>query len=346
MRPEQVDVMAARLGIGLNKDWGEIGPPEIYYSPFKQPRDEAETLLADLSKSPDLERIYTSSEDLIRPATDDHPFFNQRRRWTSPRLVFRVFLGGGSASVIDTLVVVLIQAIAVAGVMILLPLVRFGQQGLRASGCWAFLTYFAGLGLGFILIEIVLLQQFALFLGEPIYTVSVVLAGLLISTGAGSYLANSVQNVSRNMLCWSLLAVVVAILFMSIITPSVLSLTLGLPLPLRVMLALVLISPLGILLGVPFPTGLRLIGKEAASLIPWAWAVNGFFTVIGSVSAMILAMTFGFVVVHTVAATCYALALLAIRMATTPHDATSRVLCSASKEFARAKSIGPESEPS
>jgi hypothetical protein len=347
IRPEQVDVMATRLGIGLKKDWGDTGPPEIYYSPFKQPRDEDETLLADLAKSSNLERIYISSRALIRPATDDQPFFNQRRRWTSPRLVFRAFLGGGSASSVDTLVVLLIQAIAVAGVMILLPLVRFHQQGLRASGRWAFLTYFAGLGLGFILIEIVLLQRFTLFLGEPIYTFSVVLAGLLISTGAGSYLANRMQNVSCNMLSWSLLAVVVAILFTSLITPSALSLTLGLPLPLRVIVALVLIAPLGALLGVPFPTGLRLIAKEAPSLVPWAWAVNGFFTVIGSVSAMILAMTFGFAVVHIVAGASYALALLAIQTGTTPHKVTSRVVCSdASEQGAGAKSIRPASVPS
>jgi hypothetical protein len=57
IRPEQVDVMAASLSIGLNKDWGPTGPPEIYYSPFRRPRDQYETLLADLAKSPDLERI-------------------------------------------------------------------------------------------------------------------------------------------------------------------------------------------------------------------------------------------------------------------------------------------------
>ena len=152
IRPDQVDVMTARLGIGLNKDWGDTGPPEIYYSPFRQPSDEYEALLADLAKSPDLERIYTSSRDLLRPATDDQPFFNQNRRWSRPWLGFRTVLGGGQQRWADgpvvevTLVILLIQAILVAGVMILLPLVRFGQQGLRASGRWVFLTYFASLG--------------------------------------------------------------------------------------------------------------------------------------------------------------------------------------------------------
>jgi Spermine/spermidine synthase domain len=341
IRPEQVDLMAARLGIGLNKDWGQIGPPKIYYSPFRPPRDEFETLLADLAKSPDVERIYTSSGDLLRPATDDQPFFNQRMRWSSLWPGFRAVLRGaqrGTAGpVVEViLVVLLIQAIVIAGVMILLPLVRFGQQGLLASGRWAFVMYFAGLGLGFILIEIVLLQRFTLFLGEPIYTFSVVLAGLLIFTGAGSYLSNRIQKVSRNMLSWLLLTVVIAILFTLLITPSVLSLTLGLPLRLRVTVALLLIAPLGALLGVPFPTGLRLIGKEASSLVSWAWAVNAFFTVIGSVLAPILAMAFGFAAVHIIAASCYTLALLAIR--TTPQKMSAHLLCSdASEECAGAK---------
>jgi len=222
------------------------------------------------------------------------------------------------------LVVLLIQAVLVAGVMILLPLVRFGQQGLHATGRWAVLTYFAGLGLGFILIEIVLLQRFVLFLGQPIYTFSVVLAGLLIFTGAGSYWANRIQKVSREVLSWSLLAVVAATFFTLLFTRPVLSLTLGLPLPLRVTTTLLAIAPLGTVLGVPFPTGLRLVGQAAPSLVPWAWAVNAFFTVIGSVLATILAMAFGFAAVQMIAAGCYALALLAIRTGTVPEARISR----------------------
>ena len=74
-----------------------------------------------------------------------------------------------------------------------------------------------------------------------------------------------------------------------------------------------MVAPLGTLLGVPFSTGLRFVGEEATPLVPWAWAVNGFFTVIGSVGAMILSMAFGFTVVLIIAAACYAAAFIAIR---------------------------------
>jgi len=66
-------------------------------------------------------------------------------------------------------------------------------------------------------------------------------------------------------------------------------------------------------LGVPFPTGLRVVGEQVPQLVPWAWAVNGFLTVIGSVGAMILGMTMGFTAVFIIAAMCYAAALIAIR---------------------------------
>jgi hypothetical protein len=330
LRAEEVDLMAKRLGVGRNEHWGDTGPPEIYYSPFQAPRNGYETLLADLAESPDLGPIYASSTDLLRPATDDKPFFNQRKRWSSLRLGFRGVLGAGARGSPDepvtevTLAVLLIQTVLVAGVMILLPLVRFNRQGLRAGGRWAFLTYFAGLGMGFILIEIVLLQRFSLFLGQPIYTLSVVLASLLVFTGVGSYVANWIQKVSYHTLSYASLGVVGAILITLVVTPSVLASTLGLGMAWRVAIAVLLVAPLGILLGVPFSTGLRLVGEEVPALVPWAWAVNAFFTVIGSVAAMILGMAFGFTIVLFIAAGCYTASVVAILTARRPM---ARKLC-------------------
>ena len=103
------------------------------------------------------------------------------------------------------------------------------------------------------------------------------------------------------------------ILLTSLITPLLFSAALGLALWLRVLLAVLVLAPLGILLGMPFPLGLRLVSEEAAALVPWAWGVNGFFTVIGTVSALMIGMTFGFKVALLVGALCYLVALAAIR---------------------------------
>lgn len=323
---QDIDVMARCVGIGINDYWGDSRQPELYYSPFEEPQNENQALLADLVRSADLERIYASSADYIRPATDDKPFFNQTRRW-GLRLGFRSFVGAGPKGNVMTqpgaqvtLVVLLLQSVVVASILILLPLARFRRGGLRASGHWYYLTYFAGLGLGFILIEIVLLQRFLLFLGQPIYAFSVILASLLIFTGVGSYLAGRIQMPSYMTASWFLLAVVGAILLAIFLMPLALRWALGFALPIRIAFAVLVVAPLGSVLGAPFPTGLRLVGKEASALVPWAWAVNGFFTVIGSGGAAILGMVLGFTVVLIIAAVCYMAAFIAIRQTAVVRD--------------------------
>jgi SAM-dependent methyltransferase len=322
LRPEQVDTMARHIGVGQDIGEDEYGSlPQILYSPFDEPKDAHQTLLSDLVKSADLETVYASNPEMLRPVTDDNPFFNQDRRWShlGPRSFAHVFGAGergyyGQPIAQVTLVILLIQAVLIAGVMILFPLARFERHGLRVSGRWGFLTYFASLGLGFIFIEIVLLQRLQLFLGQPIYTYSVVLASLLVFTGAGSYLADRIESVSHQKLCYCLLAVVGVVVVTELILPSLLALALGLPLFTRVGVAVIAVAPLGLALGVPFPTGLRLVRQQVPQLVPWAWAVNGFFTVIGSIGAMILGMILGFTAVFFIAAACYAAGLLAIRM--------------------------------
>jgi len=315
---EDVQEMAKRVGVGSSEDFGAEGRPEVLYSPYDKPGSAEAAFLSDLITAPDLERFYKSTAAYLRPATDDKPFFNQTQGW-SLHMGFKSVLatpgknrpvGGAVAQV--TLTVLLVQAVIVGGVLILIPLFRFRRQGLQTSGRWAFLSYFAGLGLGFILIEIVLLQRLQLFLGQPLYTLSVVLASLLIFTGLGSYLAGRIQEVSYKTLYWLLGAVVCGILLTLAIMPLVLAWALGFALPLRVLIAVLQVAPLGILMGAPFPTGLRIVGEEAAPLVPWAWAVNGFFTVIGSVTAVILGMILGFTAVFVIAAGCYAVALIAI----------------------------------
>jgi len=93
------------------------------------------------------------------------------------------------------------------------------------------------------------------------------------------------------------------------LTPWLMSVALALPLEWRVALSVTLIAPLGILLGMPFPTGLRVVAEEAPLLVPWAWGVNGFFTVIGTVIALMLGMALGFKAVLLIAMLFYLTAL-------------------------------------
>src|SRR6266511_95168 len=264
--------------------------PEVLFSPLDP---HAGSIYHTLVTTPDVQAVYQAEATQLEPATDHRPFFNQHTRWSSINLnTLRDLLTQerqGRMALEDrpiaevTLLVLLVQTILIAAAFILLPLARFSRKGLRAPNRWRFLLYFAGLGLGFIMIEIALLGRFMLFLGQPVYTFAVVLASLLIFTGVGAYLAGRFRLQPRRAL-------------------------------LRIV-PVILLAPLGILLGTPFPTGLRIVSKEASALVPWSWGVNGFFTVIGSVTALILAMSFGFKAVLLAGALCYLVALAA--MATT-----------------------------
>src|SRR5262249_7664157 len=100
--------------------------------------------------------------------------------------------------------------------------------------------------------------------------------------------------------------------------PVVFAAALALPLVWRIFVALLLIAPLGILLGMPFPTGLRVVAQEASALVPWAWGVNSCCTVIGTAAALMLGMACGFKVVLVLAALCYVVALAALWRCATP----------------------------
>ncbi len=98
----------------------------------------------------------------------------------------------------------------------------------------------------------------------------------------------------------------------SLLTPAVFHLALGLPLSARILIAVALVAPLGFVLGMPFPLGLRIAVQESAALGAWAWGVNGFFTVLGTVLALMLGMMAGFVAVLILACLCYGCAFFAV----------------------------------
>jgi len=96
----------------------------------------------------------------------------------------------------------------------------------------------------------------------------------------------------------------------SLLTPLIFNATIHWNLLTRIIISLFMLVPLGTLLGMPFPTGIKAVNTESNAFISWAWGVNGFFTVIGSVGAIILGMALGFKIVILLAALCYLFALL------------------------------------
>lgn len=154
------------------------------------------------------------------------------------------------------------------------------------------LIYFIAVGLGYILVEITLIQRFVLFLGHPTYALTVVIFLMLLASGAGSLFARRWITRWREVL--SPLAIVVTILLIYwLVLPPLLAALVGLAFALKLAMSFVLLAPLGFAMGMPFPTGLRALNAGTNGSIEWAWAMNAAASVLGSVGAMVIAIHFG-----------------------------------------------------
>jgi hypothetical protein len=292
--------------------------PIVLYDPFNPAKNIYDSVLTVKN----LAGFYQNYPFEIAPATDNQPFFNHHTRWSS--LNFKAFKDifsqqkMGRMALEDkpiaevSLIILLVQVLLISALAILLPLWRYSSTGLQVKNIFPFLLYFSGLGIGFIFIEIVMIQLFSLLLGEPVYTFAIVLSALLLFTGAGAFISGKYNLNPVRTLRVSIIALSSLLLLASIFLPVLLRLAVALSMPARIILAIILIMPLGILLGMPFPTGIDIISKQAPSLIPWAWGVNGFFTVIGSVIAIILSMMTGFQSVLWIAVVVYLISMLVI----------------------------------
>lgn len=290
----------------------------LLYSPFDY---EEGNVFREILTTNNLASLYKNYDYKIEPATDDQPFFSHKFRWSSLSMdsfldTFRTkdnLWGNLELKPIAeyVLLIILIQTILIAGIMILLPLFIKAKGGISIGKTWPILVYFSCLGLGFIMIEMALLQKYQLYIGQPIYTYAIILGSILVASGAGSYYSGLFVLRVKNVFNLIIPGIVVALVLYYIFIPMLFGLTLHLSLVLRLTIAAISIFPLGFLLGMPFPSGLAHL-TESVSLIPWAWGVNSFFTVIGTTIALILGMALGFSWVLFVAGVSYLVALGAI----------------------------------
>ncbi|MDD5326645.1 MAG: class I SAM-dependent methyltransferase [Phycisphaerae bacterium] len=276
---------------------------EVIYDPYTRRDNEYERLiLADVQQR---NRLMDESVYNIKPCSDDRPFYFQFYRWTN---VLPANLFGKNRVAPPTALLILLGSLVIVAVLsaafIIYPLYRhcpIAKPGGRAG----VFVYFAALGLGFILIEIALLQKLTVFLGGPTYSMSITLFTILLSSGIGSFLS---RNWSRRPL--RLLAIVIPLLVVAVVVELAL---LGYAIPnlmylshtLRVIATVVMLAPLAILMGMPFPAGLRCINRCRPELAPWAWGINAYATVLGSVLCILISSLVGFNVVLMLGAVIY-----------------------------------------
>jgi spermidine synthase len=270
----------------------------------------------------------------ISPSTDDRPYFFDFFKWQAlPELLERRTLGG--AALLDwgylILLSTLVQAVVLSLVLILAPL-RFDRANSATSADrWRVAIYFLMIGLAFLFIEIASIQRFILFLSHPIYATAVVLCGFLVFAGLGSGIspqlaawvktrrAGSLSRTSG----WSRMhfgaldvsigvTVVVSLLYLFIL-PPLFRLLVALPDPAKIAVALLLIAPLALCMGMPFPLALSRVSASTPRLVPWAWGINGCASVLSAILSTLLAMNVGFTWVMLIANAFYLLAAAIFR---------------------------------
>jgi spermidine synthase len=269
------------------------------------------TVFSDFLLSKNKEIFYQNYPFNITPSDDDKPFYFHFYSWKhlKSQLWKVVSIDRNNISHL-ILFAVFGQALLLSILFILLPLFFSKRSGLLHSPAkGVFLLYFASIGMGFMFIEIPLMQKFILFLGHPIYSLSVVLFSILVFAGLGSFCTEKIKDKVMDKLKVCLIVLACLILFYNMVLPKLLSTMIGLKLPFRMAVTIFLLSPLGFFMGMPFPLALRLVNQIAPRLMPWVWGVNGCLSVLSSILSVMIALSFGFSSVLLCAAIAYLIAL-------------------------------------
>ena len=247
----------------------------------------------------------------IRPALDDRPYFFSFFRWASLRELIELRVQGG-AGLLDAGYLIVFLTLVQGGVLSLVligfPLWwiqrRAQSRSSRQVWPWRALIYFGGIGVGFLMIEIVFIQRLVQFLGHPVFAVAVVLSGFLVFAGVGAglsrrYETGSIVRIVRVLVLIGLLYVAALPLLVHVLA--------GLPIAVKILLAGLCLLPIAVPMGTLFPLGLAEIARTRPELVPWAWGVNGCASVISAPLAVVLATHIGFSGVMLAAVALYAL---------------------------------------
>jgi hypothetical protein len=244
----------------------------------------------------------------VHPSTDDRPFFFHSSYWS--HLWSRNPVVRASLPMMELSLLVLFGITACAALLcVYLPLRYLARRGSALPHAPRLTVYFAGLGLGYLGVEMALLQKFGLLLGHPNYALSVVLAALLFTTGLGSLWAGHIVGGLGNLRFVSYALAGVILLEYVLVFPRLPG-ALAWPFAARVVIVVLLVAPLGLALGTFFPWVLDRMKGEAASFTPWAWGVNGIFSVVAPILAVAISMSFGTAALLLSAVPVYLLATL------------------------------------
>lgn len=247
----------------------------------------------------------------ITAPTDDNPFFfSMVRPWQALNKELWSFkLATFNIKAIFVLATLFLIVTVLTILCILVPLLMTKDKHVL-KGTSSILIYFAMIGSGFMFVEISQMQRLNIFLGHPVYGLSVVLFSLLLSSGLGSFLTRNVLIEGLKTQGLVRLAVLcISVILIGAATPYLMQRFQVCSTPVRIALAISILSALGIFMGMAFPLGMKLASERTASLTPWLWGINGATSVYASVLAVIIAISFGVSVSYWAGLGCYLVAL-------------------------------------
>ncbi len=328
--PSRHIVIVRRLGQGERADWPNgIGTLLLSRSPFSpadlarlddvadrmafkvilSPHHAEDRTFARLASGKDLDRFCAAYPIDTSPPTDDRPFFFHMLR-------LRDILRGDlhdqglmsfNVRAVVVLGVLLVVVLGLSAVGIVLPLM-LARQSEPVGDAWPLMVYFGAIGMGFMLVEISQMQRLILFLGHPTYGLSVVLFSLLLASGMGSALAGRLGFGEGRRSLGVLAMLLGCLVGFGYATPHVVQALMGASTPVRILSAVGLLLPIGLLMGAPFPIGMRLVGQRASALTPWLWGINGATSVCASVVAVAIALSLGISMSFWCGTACYVVA--------------------------------------
>lgn len=251
------------------------------------------------------------------PTSDDAPYFFQFIRWPIEREgddPMRMIHIGNEALGLMALLLGTVTTLALA--FFIGPLLLFARGRVsRDRRTVALMTYFVSLGFGFMMIEIPLLQRLVLFLGHPVYSLAVGLFSILLFCGLGSLASERVVRQPMQAVPWLGAAIVGTSLLYAAGLPVMVERFLDQSAAVRVTMTVLVLAPIGLVLGMAYPVGIRVLCEFDDSLVPWAWGLNGATSVVASVSAVFVGAQAGFTWALLLGSVTYAIGFLALTMA-------------------------------
>jgi spermidine synthase len=291
---------------------GEINQFNILPEPVYEQR------FAELLQAKPRDVFYQNYPFDVRPPTDNRPFFGHFFKWEQAGSILaelgKTWQPFGGAGYFVILVLLAFAMLCAAG-FILLPAFSMGRGGQRKRmprQVLMILFYFGMIGLAFMLVEVPLIQRFIVYLGNPTYAISGILFTILLFSGIGSQVSSRIRGE------WTLVALAGLLILVPLMFPWMIEKTLGWGFTWRMLLTGLMLAPIGFLMGMPFPNGIRQLVELDSTPHPpwigWAWAVNGAASVLASMLAALLAISLGFQAVFLIGAACYAAAWVVLNL--------------------------------